>query len=210
MSGFRVLFFFVGLVITWVGGQKTLVAVRDREPTAMTLMTYEQSGISAAWLSLAECQVSPLDAAYLLRAGEGIPREVFIPVRPVGRAGGPVNLLLQTSDPKILSLVSLQHDQSPAAMNQIATLLRENSNRQINGLVQSTFDVTSKDRDKLFANISALGKDVVIIKEGASPSLGVGLATLTGGLGVLAISIFSGQKSKVNSLLPPGVPPPKF
>lgn len=199
----RTILFLICLGLLWAGGQEIYTAATNREPTVISAADYLKDRPEASWLRLTGCQVDVVEAVYFSKLGVTKPSELFIPVRPAGAEGGPINILLQTKD---TALIDLMNDES-SDEDEVVRLIAEQANRDIEGVVQFGINVKSKEKNKLAENVEGLASDFVIIREGIKPNFGGALGIFGGGVLVGGLLLFTGKK-KSASPLPPGVPPP--
>ena len=173
------------IVLLIVGGQGVYVALKNQEPLKITVADYIAKKPNAEWMTLQEAQVSLVEAAYKARLGKV--SEVFIPVRPIGESTDvPVHILLSTDNQAVVA--ALQHlSRSGGTMEKkVDTAARQADNlfmwQDITGLTRYGIFYDLLMRARLARLNMKLAEDFVILNDGASPKLLVGLSMVVGGL----------------------------
>lgn len=190
----RWILFVVMLALVGFGGQKAYVAMTNTEPTKMTCQAYFDSGSSASWLELSDCELMYAEAVQLESVRGKVDKGTFVPVRPAG-SSAQAKVLLQVDTKKVEE--QIMQRLAGAAIEETPdgkVTIRET----INGLVRWGINLDSKTRDALEEGAGgAWSKDFIIIVDGEQPSVSdipVGIAMVVGGPLVFFGGIMMGRK----------------
>lgn len=93
----------LGIVLLLIGGSDLLRVSREQQPKTMSCERFIHERPETGWLRLGNCDIDYVGAGYRenLRGRIG---ELFFPVRPAGRRGGPVTIIAATRDPAALDV----------------------------------------------------------------------------------------------------------
>ena len=175
------------------GGQKTYVAIRDRQQLEISCADYVKKQPSARWLKLVDCEYDFDHLAYEQESSGDKYKAVYFPLRPAGEEGGPTHIVVKRDDAAMLQIVyAFEHgNEHPPGMDQMVPELL----RPVEGLVQFGLDLDDKDKEELGKLNLGLANDFVILDNGSKPNLVAGLILLLLGLGVGGALVWFGIMS---------------
>lgn len=138
----RIVMLLLGGVLLVVGGRGLLRTSGEQQPKTMSCERFIHERAETRWLRLGNCEIDYVGAGYRENL-RGQIAELFFPVRPAGRRGGPVVIIAATRDARALEIAQQtigggrQPDQEQflVMMLKIVTSLR--ASREIVGYARS-------------------------------------------------------------------------
>lgn len=189
----------IGLL--WGGGQGLYVALKNRQPTAMSYEEYVKTKPKAEWLVLSNCVLNLPGTAYRVSKTSNTPTMLYVPVAvPKLSENKKVQVILATKDDVMMeTMKEMQQQKSTTAA---LTWIAKNSERcfpkkDISGVVQFGIDQKDSERKKLASLQGDLANDFIIIKDGEEPAILLSGVMFTGGV-LLLLGLLSNIFAKQN------------
>lgn len=187
----------IGLL--WGGGQGLYVALKNRQPTAMSYEEYVKTKPKAEWLVLSNCVLNLPDSSYRASKTSDTPTMLFVPVSvPKNSENKKVQVILATKDEAMLE--TMKEMQKQKSSTSALTWILKNSDRcfpkkDISGIVQFGIDQKDSERSKLSKLQGDLADDFIIIQDGEEPKILLSGVMFAGGV-LLLLGLISNIFSK--------------
>jgi len=187
----------IGLL--WGGGQGLYVALKNRQPTAMSYEEYVKTKPKAEWLVLSNCVLNLPDSSYRASKTSDTPTMLFVPVSvPKNSDSKKVQVILATKDEAMLE--TMKEMQKQKSSTSALTWILKNSDRcfpkkDISGIVQFGIDQKDSERSKLSKLQGDLADDFIIIQDGEEPKILLSGVIFAGGV-LLLLGLISNIFSK--------------
>jgi hypothetical protein len=202
------------------GGQNLYTSLANRSVTEVGIDSLIREPPTAKWLRITGGELDTRNSSYSSMLGAGAVTEMYVPLVPPGTDSekATIHVLVLTKDAELLAFTNQARElEKNKATDEVmqAFILRNvdklHPARTVEGLVKFGIESSSKDEDKMRELYSNLDPKVVLLEEGAKPSLGFGLAMFTGGL-LLGGFLIGRARKKASPGLPagpPATPPPE-
>jgi len=182
----------IGILI--LGGCSVWTGIANRQRVSTDAMHIEGALARSKWLTITNCELSPVDAFGWTNRFSPSVQELLIPLRAAPeKSDSPILLLIATKDPKLIeSFNELLGTDNFEAKLKLVTKTPEKFRalrRDVSGLIRESVTITDDETKKLRQTIPSLTANFVILDEGSSPSILGGLRMIAFGFVLFLIGV---------------------
>lgn len=204
-----------GGVVLAMGGQKTLIAMKNSSPTQMKYSEWAAASSDAEWVELTDVYIDWSASARIdtehKRKGRttNTTKEYFVAAWASSEDKGPVKCFFVVEDAGKQQFMeqAWSADERKDENWYVANAERLTEVRTVSGLVRTGFDLSSDD-EKILRGMGNVAPEFRIIDMDGKPAGGTGMLMILGGIALMggggALGFFTFRSGRKKVPLPPG------